>query len=147
MKIKILNAISMLFIVTISYSKDQINERLLFAHKDINTIDKSSKNKDSSRYIIRGKVYDSAFRQEIPFVLTSISIKNRHRRGCISNVKGEFELKLPQKFLKKNFTLKVASGGYTSVEVKIENKKSVLDTTLIFYLPPARYSDEIINTR
>jgi hypothetical protein len=96
---------------------------------------------DSDKYIINGKVYDSTLKQSLPFA--SIAIINRNI-DCTSDEHGNFTLRLPRKFSKKNFKLVAFYVGYEPTKVKIENKKKLLCKDLIFYLHPRKDTDEVI---
>ena len=85
---------------------------------------------DGSNYIITGKVYDSTLKQ----YLSGVSILCRNKYGTTSGYDGSFDLKLPEKYAKKNFSILVFALGYESYKIKIKNKHSPLPKDLLVYL-------------
>ncbi len=99
---------------------------------------------DTNEYFIKGKVYDSILKQGVPYA--SIKINNRNI-GCTTNEKGNFELKLSKKFLKKNFKLIAFCVMYETTKVKIENKKFFANKDLIIFLRPSKIDvDKVVQT-
>lgn len=98
--------------------------------------DKSLKG-SSQLYIIRGRVYDSSLKVGLEGV--SVMVNNKY--GCTTVKDGVFQLELPHKYLKRNFSIRIASVGYNFVTVKVENKKGGFDKELTVYLHP-RIIDE-----
>ncbi|HVX27762.1 MAG TPA: carboxypeptidase-like regulatory domain-containing protein [Parafilimonas sp.] len=99
---------------------------------------------DSNSYAIKGQVYDSSLKQGLP--MATIKVNNRNII-CTSNANGFFVLKLPKKFSNKNFTIIASYVMYKPKKVRIENKKHLLEKTLIVYLQPRKVDlNEVVKT-
>ncbi len=86
----------------------------------------------SKKYVIKGHVYDST--TIIGLESVSVFVKNHMNHICLTNKNGYFELKLPIKYAKKNFSIVFAYVGYERCTLKVENKKEILNTELKIYL-------------
>jgi hypothetical protein len=110
----------------------------------ISTIDTSNKRidkiaKQNEKYIIRGRVLDSS--SNINLLAASIHLKNT-KYNCISDENGYFQLTLPSKYSKRNFSIQINYVGYNQLTIKVQNKKNKFDRELIAYLHPSDIDNE-----
>ena len=96
----------------------------------------STKSKDTSKtsiesYIIRGNVYTETNQG---LLAASVFVHNHKTIACTTDYSGHFELRLPLKYQKKNFSLRVISVGFLSLKIKINNKKAPLDKDLNLHM-------------
>ena len=88
-------------------------------------------NKTKEQYVIKGRVYDSSLKINLTEV--SVYVKHHEKYGCVAR-NGYFELKLPNIYRKKNFSLIIACLTYDPYQAKIKNKKETFEEELIIYL-------------
>ena len=104
-------------------------------------------NEVSDTIIIKGKINDSGSYEPLPFV--NVYLKNNKLIGAITDMAGEFEMKIPKAMFKDSLSLIVSYIGYAKSEVSInpitqslsillEEEIDLIGEIMIIYRPTKR---------
>lgn len=88
----------------------------------ISTTTFGQKNKDLLQYFIKGNVFDSSTKNGIPY--SSVYINNNI--VTTTDKYGSFTLSIPNKYIKKDFTVFVSCVEYFTKKIAVRNKESAL---------------------
>jgi hypothetical protein len=94
---------------------------------------------DTNKYVISGKIYDSSTRETI----NAVTIMVEKKFACLSDAAGDFELKLPLTYSKRNFEIFIGCVGYKPVYVAIKNNDSTFKKALTVYLKEQKIDSTI----